>query len=82
MEETPARRSRGAALSRPRYRAVVLLTYPATEAAAEGRKAGQREHPWAKALPGDIVPDWVVRQSPGLLAKGRVEMVYVEGEEG
>lgn len=87
MPETHAPRRPRAAPSQRRYRALVTLTYPATEADAIARRDhGQRDHPWAKSNPGDIVPDWVIRMSPGHLEKQRVEVIQDErdpdGEEG
>lgn len=87
MMETPTPR-RPARAARPRYRALVTLTWPATPEAAAARKAGNRDHEWGKANPGDPVPDWVVEMSPGILSKGRVELIPandptapVDGEE-
>ena len=87
MHDTPAPRRARAAPPVQRYRALVTLTYPATEADAIARRdRGQRDHPWAKANPGDVVPDWVIELSPGLFSKGRVELIHDErdavGEEG
>lgn len=73
METPPPRRPSRAA--RPRYRAVVTLTYPSTQEAAKARKTGTRDHEWAKSLPGDPVPDWVIEMTPGLVTKGRVELM-------
>lgn len=66
----------------PQYRALELISYPATEAAARARLAGdQSECEWVKALPGDTVPAWLIDVSPGLFSKGRVEMFGdVDGE--
>ena len=80
MMETPIPR-RPSRAARPRYRALVTLTYPATEASARARKDGQRDHAWAKSRPGDIVPDWVIAMSPGIVSKGRVELIHDEREE-
>lgn len=74
MMETPTPR-RPQRAARPRYRAVVQLTYPATEELARRRlEHAERDHEWAKSNPGDPVPDWVVAMSPGLVSKGRVEL--------
>jgi hypothetical protein len=76
METPEARRPSRAAVPKPKYRAVETLVYPANEDDARQRLEGERYPiPWAKANPGDPVPDWLVALSPGQLKKGRVELI-------
>ncbi len=74
MMETPITR-RPSRAARPRYEATETLVYPATQEEAEARKAGNRDHAWVKANPGDPVPDWLIEMSPGQLSKGRVKEI-------
>lgn len=78
--ESPQRRP--ARVSAARYRALETLVYPATEVAARARLAGDKsECAWAKSLPGDEVPAWLIEISPGVLSKGRAERVSDAGGE-
>lgn len=76
VQPTPSTTRRPPRAARPQYRAVVQLTYPATEELARRRREhGERDHAWAKSNPGDPVPDWLLDVSPGLITKRRVEPI-------
>lgn len=63
--------------ARPRYRARTVLVFPTHEKDRARRLAGERciVTEWTKILPGELVPDFLVECSPGIVAKGRVELV-------
>jgi len=60
------------------YRAVVGLTYPSTPEGYKKALAAKTEEEyaavsWARAEPGQPVPDYVIKASPWVVEQGKVE---------
>lgn len=82
MMESPIPR-RPSRAARPRYRALVTLVFPADADERRRRRAGESclITAWAKVNPGELVPDALIEETPGLVSKGRVEPMPAAGGE-